>query len=224
METDFFLSRFQFKTDNELQEILNGGDSYTIAAKQAAGKILEDRKALRANSQEHEKVTIPLKNSATENIRKPQKMGIHPFDPTPYLRSWGLKDLITHLSIGTTWLAIFELMIYYSSEPLIYSIIKVISIGLYLATLVINHVLYRKDHDKSNNYFGRCLSDLGSLVIFGILVTIYHALMSDSFNPLISNPEDMIALALSFFLIFMGIEAIISLFKYLFRFLKWRIL
>jgi hypothetical protein len=84
-------------------------------------------------------------------------------------------------------------------------------------------MLYRKDHGKSNNYLGRCLSDLGFFFVFAILITVYHSLTADSLSPLFRDSESLIGMTLAFSLLFMAIEGIISLFKYLFRFLKWQI-
>lgn len=223
MAVDFFLARFKSKTIIELKTIIEG-DDYTPAAKEAAQIILKERAALGPLDETVDEVKSPSALPPPIPSIPETKMGIHPFNPMAYLRSWGKKDLMTHLCIGILWLAIYEFMLYYSNEPAIYPVVRNIGITLFGLTIILNSALYRRDHGKSNNYFGRCLSDSAFSLVFLILTLIYHSLIRDIPNPLVGDPGDFLGLPLGLFILFMMVESIVSLFKYLFGFLKWQIL
>ncbi len=223
MSVGFFLTRFKHRTDQELQTIIDGED-FAVDAKEAARIILKEREASGLVIEPVEETKSPPPLPSLPPPLPSEKMGIHPFNGMIYLRSWTVKDLITHLTIGIAWLAIYQLLIYYNNEPEIFPIVRNTGLALYFTTIVFNHVLYRKDHGRSNNYLGRCMSDLAFFITFIISDLFFNTLFRNNVGTLSITEENLIQVMVGLCIIFMAVEAVIALLKYLLRLLKWEIL
>ncbi|MCE7995442.1 MAG: hypothetical protein HEP71_25920 [Roseivirga sp.] len=221
MAVDFFLARFKNKADNELQAIVVDVD-YSADAKQAAKIILEERRVSGQVVERIEEVKSPQSQSLIQPKKK--KRPVHPFNPTPYFKSLGFKDFLTILSVSTMMLAILLLARYFNYGPDLYIFIRIITVILMVFSFLLAHVLYKKDHNHSNNYIGRCINDIVLFSALTISITLYDLLVNNGSPPFFENLIDVFGFILVFSFLALILEGIVSLFKYLFRFLKWEVL
>lgn len=216
MEIDFFLSRFKSKTNKELEDIINATGGYVPAAVEAAGEILKKRQVSGK--------FIEAPSPGAEILRK-RKNSPHPFDPMPYLKSFGKKDLFTILAVSMFIQAITQFSRYYNFEPDLNLPKNIITAALITLAMLLAHFFYKKDHNRSNNYLGRCINDTLMFLALSGHIVLYDVIANQGyFYPFFEDAGGVLAFTISFFFIALAFEGLVSLFKYIFKSSKWEIL
>lgn len=221
MSVDFFLTRFRQRTNDELEIIVRTSDgTYSPEAVEAAVQILAERK--------NAGVVLTTSSPGAEILEKKnteKSKHIHPFNPLPYLKSFGLNDLLTLLSVGMFLQAIAQLSRYYNYEPDLRLTKIIILVSLLVFSILLTHILYKKDHKKANNYLGRCIQDTFLFMAMSIYISLYDAIANQGgYYPYFEDGESLLAFVIGMFFISLIFEGLVSLFKFVFRFLKWQIL
>jgi hypothetical protein len=77
-----------------------------------------------------------------------------------FLRSLSYRDFLTSVALGLLIQAFFEVLAYYSSEELLEHRTSSIGRTLFVIFLALNHIVYKAEHKRSNNFIGRVIHDL----------------------------------------------------------------
>ncbi|GAB5525562.1 MAG: hypothetical protein Roseis2KO_34340 [Roseivirga sp.] len=223
MSVGFFLTRFKHRTDQELQTIIDGED-FAVDAKKAAQIILDEREASGVVVAPVEKVKSPPPLPKISLTAPPEKKNVHPFDPRPFVKSYGKKDLLSLLSLSMTMLVFARINDYYRSEDQITGTINTITTSMVFLLCLVNNIFFKKDHQTSNTFLGRCFNDVLLMSSFIIMTTLYEFIENGVLSAsLISSFTDLTMVIISLIIISLLFEAIVSLFQFLFSFLKWRL-
>jgi hypothetical protein len=85
------------------------------------------------------------------------------------LRSLSYRDFLTSVALGLLLHAFFEVLAYYSSEELFEHRTSSIRMTLFVLFLALNHIVYKSEHKRSNNFIGRVIHDLIFIAIYAII-------------------------------------------------------
>ena len=209
---EHFKDKFKNKTDEELYFILENSDSYNKDAVRAADIILEMRKGINI-----EIVAEPL----TEEVYE-EDLKISHFDPKSFLRAFNSKDVLTAFSSAVLWTALQEGFAFFKSEDYFDGLEIGINLLIFFFVFTINHVIYRMDHNRSNNYLGRVLHSLLVLAFFIVIKSLFYSLVDLNFISFIGGHNIWNLLGFIFFISFS--ELLIGVLRRFFKFIRWEIL
>lgn len=214
----YFLDRFKNKTKDELQGIIDNSGSYQPAALNAAIQLLNEKI----------EIPIPLPNSQeSANSRfEDSNTGNMPFgiDYRPFLRTLSYREFLTSFTLALLYQAFHELLKYYSDERIFENSYKNIQLILLIVLILANHVYYKFEHKRSNNFSGRIINDIIFLTILLFTKVIYELIKDSSYSFSINVSE----LGLVFFIIglvilLFGLELLFAVLKYLLNLIMCRI-
>lgn len=203
-------------TDLELEDIIANGKGHKKKVREKAQLLLGERQAY------DESILGP--SPGIEFLRRNVKTKTtHFMDPRAYLKSLGIKDVLTIVSLAMTELLLIHLTRYFINEPQLTLFVRIFAYTLSILVFLSAHILYRQDHGRSNNFIGRSLSDLFLFITLGLLFTT-HSLFQIEASPFFQDPGQAFGITFLLVFVFLLFEALVSLVIFLFSFLKWRLL
>lgn len=216
---DYFKNRFKSKSKQELQKIIDNKKGYRIEAVNAAISILDKRKYSDAPNIEVEEHKEKYINQDTDS--QPMVYGLN---PRPFIRTFSYRDILTSFSLALLLWSFIELINYYSDERLIrdiYGKLKLIGVA---SIVIANHIVYKIEHGRSNNFIGRSIHVMMFVLIVTIMIPVYKLLTESSY----SFTFNLNLWDLFFTLFFMSafivlFETLLTLFKALLNLFKWQI-
>ncbi len=162
----YFLKKFENKSDAELLYVIDHKEAYQRAAVNAAIEIYNQRNT-ESIPKIHQKVEVAV-------TKKKEGAKNSSFDLQPLLRTFSYREVLNIVSFALFYLACFVVINFYSDEldleeisTLIYSIVGITIISL-------NHIVYKIEHGRFNNYIGRMCLDILLIAVFVLLSNIYH--------------------------------------------------
>lgn len=212
---NFFVNKFQDKSSEELQEIINNKGRYQTDAVNAAIQILNERENTEIPNIQPSK-PLRLKQGSDD-----QDLLAASFSFKPFFGRLSYRDFLTSICLALSLLAIMEILGYYSTEKLIEDIFIFLSILIMLIFLSLNHVIYRAEHKKSNNYVGRVIHDIIFMIFFIPFNLVYHYLITGYSGTFVEG--NVLAILLVAILLLMFFELFIALLKRLLNLIGWRI-
>ncbi|MCE7055834.1 hypothetical protein LZF95_14225 [Algoriphagus sp. AGSA1] len=178
---DYFLTRFQKKTRIELQRIVDNQEQYRPEAVLAATKLL--------NKNLSEQV-LPVLDEAADPTKE-KKLEVDrlslSLDYRPFFRTLSYREFLTAISIALFALAIIGIINYYSDERFFKDTHSTWKLYTILFVFIANHVVYRHEHKRSNNFLGRSINDLFLLVSLVLLATCHQFIIGSTYNFRIEN-------------------------------------
>lgn len=216
---EYYLNKYQNKSKIELQRIIDNKDDYQLDAVKAAAKLL---------NVELNEPAVPIayyENSGAKDRKLKNDRISRSFNFYPFFRSLSYREFMTVISIALVYLAICEILEYYSDERFFQDSYQTWKLYTFLFSFLANHIFYKIEHHRSNNFIGRSINDL--LLLIAILLTqkTYAFLLGNSysFSTNSSFLGEILMLFLLPFFIF-SFEILIGILKVLFRKIKWQIL
>lgn len=201
---NYFLTRFQRKTRAELQRIVDNPERYRTEAVLAATKLLNEKIFLIPDDEAYPKEDKNLE------VERP----FTSFDYRPFFRTLSYREFLTSISIALFALAVIEIINYYSDERFFEGTHSSWTWFTILLAFPANHIIYRYEHRRSNNFIGRSINDLFLLVSLIIVVISYRLIIGGSYNFRIIDG------VLSFAIVVIGITMTIFSFEIGLGFLK----
>jgi hypothetical protein len=146
------------------------------------------------------------------------------FSTRNFVRTLSYREFVTSLSLALLLLAFYSILDYYSNENWVENSYSFIKLTLFCILIMLNHVFYKIEHKRQNNFIGRNLHDYIFLLFF---VTLYKAQLffrglSLSFE--IEEISSAIAILILFIIAVMLFEIAVTLVKRVLRFFKWQVL
>lgn len=177
---DYFLIRFQRKTRIELQHIVDNQQRYRPEAVLAATKLLNEK--LSDQLPILDEAAYPTKDEKL----KVDRLSLS-FDYRPFFRTLSYREFLTSISIALFALAIIEIINYYSEERFFKYTHSTWKWSTILFVFLANHIIYRYEHKRSNNFLGRSINDLFLLVSLIVLATSHKSIVGSTYNFRIEN-------------------------------------
>jgi hypothetical protein len=179
---DYFFARFQRKTKIELQRIIDNPEQYRSEAVSAAIKVLNKK----LSEEDH---SIPDNGvPPTKDVQlKADRLSLI-LDYSPFFRTLSYREFLTSISIAFFGLAIIETINYYSDERFFRDTSTTWKLATIFFIFLVNHIIYRYEHKRSNNFTGRSINDLLLFITLILLSTSYKYLVGGTLEFRIDNP------------------------------------
>ena len=218
---NFFVNKFQDKSNEELQRVIDNKDQYEFEAVEAAILLLNERGIVDLPDISRTKETLADKGKA--KVRSGSG-----FNADLFFQTFGHKDLLTAFCLALCMLATHTLLEYYSSEKWLEDIWAWLRMLTFFVFIPLNHVIYKIDHHRSNNYTGRVIHDIIFITFFFFLKLIYAYIMRYEinifFNASIQDVAELVGTILILTILLMLFELVVALLKRLLNLIKWQIL
>ena len=178
---DYFLTKFQRKTRIELQRIVDNQGHYRPEAVLAATKLLNKKLS---------EQDLPILDEAAyptrEEKSKVDRLSLS-FDYRPFFRTLSYREFLTSISIALFGLAIIGIINYYSDERFFEDAHSIWKWYTILFVFLANHIIYKHEHKRSNNFLGRSINDLFLLVSLVLLTISYKFITGGTYDFRIEN-------------------------------------
>ena len=213
---NYFLEKFKEKTKKELQSIVNNRSSYQSAAVSAATQLLNERK------DEQPLLETPVQSDKKETN---SKFGVSmSFDYKPFFRTLSYREILTSLSLALLYHAFHETLNYYSSERLFEGSLETIKIVIIIALFLVNHVYYKFENNRSNNFIGRSISDLMFMVFLILTRVSYEFFLDSSYRLTFSgNVVGMSSMIFGVIILVFVFESLVAILKIILKYIRCRI-
>ncbi len=209
---DYFLKRFENKTRAELRAIVDNKENYQPTAVNAAIQLLNDN-----DFSEPEPIA---KIEIKENSNKSDTLPF--FNIRPFIDSFSYRIVLTAFTLALLFIACYEVLEYYSNERFFENNLGVWKFIVLIFLALANHVFYKKEQGRSNNFIGRLITDL--LFLFAlILVSYFYRFILDP-TLSISLGGDMIFVVFGVLIFIVVFEMIVAALKFFLNKIKWQIL
>lgn len=142
----------------------------------------------------------------------------------PFLRELGYKDFVTSACLALLLLALAQIISYFSYDLSSEGIWNSIKLTLFLLITPCNHIVYKIEHERSNNFMGRCVHDLIFVVMVFTIKKIYSYILSGLFFQSVDDGLSIIFLLISLSVVVMLFEVVVAILKRILRRLRWEIL
>jgi hypothetical protein len=141
-----------------------------------------------------------------------------------FVRTLSHRDILTSISLALLLLAIRETIDYYSLDDWINAKSNLLMGIFTLIVIPINHILYKIEHKRSNNFIGRVLHDCMFLLSFAAIGRLKQFLAGSGFAISFENIGSFFFTTISLLFFIVLYEVVIAFFKRLLKLLRWRIL
>ena len=192
---DYFLTKFQRKTRIELQRIVDNQGHYRPEAILAATKLL-NKKLSEQDLPILDEAAYPTK----EENSKVDRLSLN-FDYRPFFRTLSYREFLTSISIALLALALIGIINYYSDERFLVDVHSTWRLYTILFVFIANHIIYKQEHKRSNNFLGRYINDLFLLVLMILLTVTYKFILGDTYTLPTANGVLSIIIIISVILI-----------------------
>lgn len=157
-------------------------------------------------------------------MAKERDLADQTFSTRSFLRTLSYREFFTSLSLALLLLAFYRLLDYYSNEDWIGNNGALIKWALFCIILPLNHVFYKAEHKRQNNFVGRNLHDYILLVFLVALYKLQLFLIGTSLTFGIEGVGTVIVFVLVFIMLVVVLELGIAIIKRLLSFRRWRVL
>lgn len=141
-----------------------------------------------------------------------------------FVRTLSYREFVTSLSLALLLLAVYSLLDYYSNEDWIENNESVIKWTLSCLLLPINHIFYKVEHKRPNNFIGRNFHDYIFLLLFILLYKLRLFFYGSSLSLGIEGIGGAIVFLLVFIITVMLFELAVAILKRGLTLLRWQIL
>ena len=213
MENNIYYKKLQTKKTKDLELMFRHPSMYEPLALDAAKFIIEERLAGSAS----EPVTIKF-NSKRPNKDNPAKKVFQ----TRFLRSFSFRDIYTAITVALVLTALMHILNFYADEDWLENKWYANNNIYIFLTIPVIHILYKKEHGRSNDFIGRCLHVLIFIFALYSIRQIYSLTFSSQFHFVLGDiPFYLIPLLLMVLVIFLELPS--TLLRFILTLFKWRI-
>jgi hypothetical protein len=146
------------------------------------------------------------------------------FSTRNFFRTLSYREFATSLSLALLLVAIYSTLDYYLNEDWVENNESSIKLTLLCILLPVNHIFYKVEHKRGNNFVGRNFHDHIFLLLF---LTLYKLkLFFYGFSLALGSADvaSVILFLLVFIIIVMVFESAVAILKRGLKLLRWQIL
>lgn len=141
-----------------------------------------------------------------------------------FVRTLSYREFVTSLSLALLLLALYSLLDYYFNEDWVENNYSTIKWTLLCVLIPINHVFYKAEHKRPNNFIGRNLHDYIFLLLFLLLYKLQLFFYGSTLSFGAEGVGSAIVVILVIIIMVMLFELGVAIFKRGLKLLKWQIL
>lgn len=146
------------------------------------------------------------------------------FNTRDFVRTLSYREFVTSLSLALLLLAIYSLLDYYANEEWIENNVLSIKWILFCILIPINHIFYKAEHKRPNNFIGRNFHDYIFILLFVLLYKLRLFLYGSSLSFGVEGVGSAVVFILMFIIMVMLFELGVAIFKRGLKWLRWQIL
>ena len=146
------------------------------------------------------------------------------FFAKPFIRTISYREFLTSLSLVLLLLAFYTVIDYYSDEHWIENNYSLLKYGLLAIIIPFNHIIYKSEHKRPNNFIGRNLHDYIFLILFIALYNLQLLINGSALTFDVKNIGILIILLMVLIFLIMVFELLVAILKRLLRFFKWQLI
>jgi len=142
------------------------------------------------------------------------------FNARQFLRALSYRDFLTSICLALVVVAMSEVIQYYSSENFFENRAASLRIIFFLLIIPLNHIVYKAEHKRPNNFIGRVLHDL---IFIGSFLIIDKIVAFDVNTIFAGDPLTFILFLVVIIILLMFFELGIAILKRLLTLFKWQV-
>lgn len=146
------------------------------------------------------------------------------FSTKEFVRSLSYRDLFTPFSLALLLVALGKGVSYLSFLPWVESYNPLIIATTVVMIALVNHVVYKIEHRRPNNFIGRCIQDIVLLLFLFLFATIRDSLSSGTFAIDDFSISGSLALIPGLAIVVTLFELVVAFLKRFLKLVKWQIL
>jgi hypothetical protein len=146
------------------------------------------------------------------------------FSTREFMRTVSPRDLLTSFSLALLLMACFDITDYYLFDDWVDDNESVIKWTSLLFIMPMNHVFYRAEHKRPNNFIGRNIHDHIFLLLFAMLTTMKLFLYGTSFEYSASELSNILPAVIVVIIWVILFELLIAIIKRILKLVRWQIL
>lgn len=146
------------------------------------------------------------------------------FSTRNFVRTLSYREFVTSLSLALLLLAIYSLLDYYSNEDRIANNETTIKWVLFCILIPVNHIFYKVEHKRPNNFIGRNFHDYIFLLLFVSLYKLRLFFYGSTLSFGVEGVGTAIVFILMFIIMVMLFELGVAILKRGLKLLRWQIL
>jgi len=136
----------------------------------------------------------------------------------PFFNALSYRDFLTPISLSVFIMALIKTFEFVGLDD--YWDLSYTMILIAFLFMPINHIVYRLEHKRQNNYMGRVIHDITFILLLIVIMQIHYFILTSGFMLMDSSFSFVILI----FIILMGYELLIALLKRLLNLFSWQIL
>jgi hypothetical protein len=157
-------------------------------------------------------------------VRKQPDLEDHVFGTVNFARTLSYREFATSFSLALFLLALYTLVEYYSNEDWIGNNESAIKLTLFLFLVPVNHVFYKVEHKRPNNFIGRNFHDHIFILLFLALYKLRLFFYGSSLTFGVEGVGTVIVFILLNIIFVMAFELGVAILKRFLKLLRWQIL
>jgi hypothetical protein len=145
------------------------------------------------------------------------------FSTKDFIRALSYRDFLTPFSLALLFIALREAIGYFSFVEWIDANSSLIIAAFMVLIALVNHIIYKIEHNRPNNFIGRCIQD----IIFVFLVIIFLEIRTQIWNGMSVvefNVGGVIGVTFGVAIFVTLFELVVAFLKRCLNYFKWRIL
>jgi hypothetical protein len=141
-----------------------------------------------------------------------------------FFRSLSFRDFFTSICLVLLLIAIIDVINYYSDVLVSEQVGSFVKATAFFLAIPFNHILYRIEHKRSNNFIGRFIHDMIFVLLFFLLRAIEGDLFGKGFIDRPIHLSEVILIGIGLTISAALFEVVIAFLKRIFILFKWQIL
>lgn len=156
--------------------------------------------------------------------RKGQDFIILTLGTKDFVRTLSYRDVFTSISLALLLLATREILHYYLLDDWINANFNLL-MGIFTFVIIaFNHILYKLEHKRSNNFIGRVIHDCMFLLSYAAIGKIKQFLIDSSITINAESIRDFFLTSFALLIFIFLYEVGIAILKRLLKLMRWQIL
>lgn len=146
------------------------------------------------------------------------------FSTRNFRRSLSYREFVTALSIAVLVLAGHAIIYYFSDIEWVGNNNQMLRVILILVLAPVNHVFYKIEHKRQNNFIGRNLHDYIFLLCFITVVKFYSWINGNAISVGFGNFQSSVMAIIGLIILIILFETVVAFLKIILRYFRWRVL
>lgn len=146
------------------------------------------------------------------------------FSKKDFVRTLSYREFVSSLALALLLLGVYAILDYYGGEDWAQNYGQTIRLSFLCILPVVNHIFYKAEHKRPNNFMGRNLHDYIFLLLFLAIFKVKLFFYGSSFTVGAEGFFSVIVLIVGLILVIMLFEMAVAFLRRCLNLLRWQIL